>query len=341
MAKKPNATREFKTQTPQRKRTSNSRSSAAYHTARIARERQKREIERQKREKMMFALFIVVILVMLLFAILVFKKVLGTDDPSGDITDANDIIDLTDDTGEDEKDELASQAYVSVAKSAVHTGSLILVNSENAYVPSQISLKNIYESKTQFYSKARGKNVSSYYTVDRSPELEENALAALNALADAFYQATGNNDLYITTAYASGSDEHATGLALDLSIYTLEEKHYALDDAKFADIYDWFFDNYYKYGFVISSDSDHGFCFRYVGTPHAYYMHKHDLSLDEYLKLIRKETLAYTDNNGDKYEVYYVHATGDVVSVPLYSADAEYKISGDNSEGLIVTVKVN
>lgn len=342
MAKKPNATREFKTQTSQRKKSSNSRSSAAYHTARIARERQKREIERQKREKMMFALFIVVILVMLLFAILVFKKVLGTDEPIGDVTDGNGVVDMTDDTGEDESDNLPSPTSVSVAKSAVHHGNLILVNSENAYVPSQISLKNAGESRTPVGTDDSGKALYSYYLASKDNTLlEESALEAFNSMADALYKATKSLDLFVGKAYADGNDLHATGLALDLSIWTGGNNYYPLDDVKFESVYNWLMDNHYKYGFIISSDSDHGFCFRYVGAPHAHYMHKHDLSLDEYLKLIRQETLAYTDNNGDKYEVYYVHATGDVVSVPLYSADAEYKISGDNSEGLIVTVKVN
>lgn len=341
MAKKPNATREFKTQTSQRKKTSSSRSSAAYHTARIARERQKREIERQKREKMMFALFIVVILVMLLFAILVFKKVLGTEDPVGDVTD-NSAVNATDVTSEDEIDNIPSSTSVSVAKSAVHHGSLILVNSENAYVPSQISLKNAGESRTPVGTNSSGKTQYSYYLASKdSTLLEEGALAAFNSMADDFYKATKSLDLFVGKAYADGNDLHATGLALDLSIWTGGNNYYPLDDEKFENVYNWLMGNYYKYGFIISTDSDHNFCFRYVGEPHAYYMHKHDLSLDEYLKLIRQETLAYTDNNGNKYEVYYVHATGDVVSVPLYSADAEYKISGDNSEGLIVTVKVN
>lgn len=340
MAKKPNATREFKTPASQRRKSSSSRSSA-YRTARIARERQKREIEQQKREKMMFALFVVVILVMLLFAILVFKKALGNDEQTGDITNPDEINSTVDDTNEDENTPPYSTT-ISVAKSAVNSGSLILVNAQNGYIASQSSLKNAGESRTAVGTDASGKTVYSYYLASKdSTLLNEDALVAFNSMADDFYKATKSVDLFIGKAYASGTDEYATGLALDLSIWTGGNNYYPLNDPDFADAFDWIFENYYKYGFVISNDANNSFCFRYVGIPHAYYMHKHDLTLEKYLELVRRETLAYTDNNGDKYEVYYVHATGDVINVPLYSADAEYSISGDNSEGLIVSVKVN
>ena len=74
--------------------------------------------------------------------------------------------------------------------------------------------------------------------------------------------------------------------------------------------------------------------------PHAYYMYEHNIGLKEYLALVQRESISFTTNKGDKYEVLYVHATGDVVNVPLPSLDADYTISGDNMEGIIVTVKV-
>ena len=288
---------------------------------------------------MMFALFVVVILVMLLFAILVFKKALGNDEQPNDTTDYGNQIT---DTGEDGNTDLPRPATVSVAKSAVKSGSLVLVNSQNSYASSVSSLKNMGESRTAVSTDNSGKAIYSYYLASKDGTLlDQDALTAFNAMANDFYEATKSVDLFVRKAYTSGTDEYATGLALDLSIWTGGNNYYPLNDPNFAEDFDWIFDNYYKYGFVISHSANNSFCFRYVGAPHAYYMHKHELTLEKYLELVKRETLAYTDNNADKYEVYYVHATGDVINVPLYSADAEYSISGDNSEGLIVSVKVN
>lgn len=340
MAKTPNATQEFRTQ--KAKKDSRIQTTVAYRTARIARARQKREIEMQKREKLIFALIVVTILVMIILAILIFKKVLGTEQPYVDAPDTNPSVSDTVDPSETVEPPVVSAGVtVPVAKSEVQKGSLILIDGEHAYIPSAVSLKNIKGSRTPFYNETKGYNVYSYYTKDDTPELEETALAALNALCDAFYEATGNNDLYIKNAYNADSQKHSTGYAVDLGIYTLEYVLYSLDDAKFADIYDWFFANYYKYGFIIDSEADHSFCFRYVGVPHAYYMYEHNLGLKEYLALIKREPLAFTVHNGDKYEVSYTHATGDVVNITIPSADSQYEISGDNMEGIIVTVKVN
>lgn len=343
MAKKPNATQEFRT--PHTKKDSRIQTTVAYRTARIARARQKREIEMQKREKLIFALIVVTILVMIILAILLFKRVIGTDTPvdtpdtEPQVTDvAGNIEDP--DNPDDVPPVINSGVTIPVVRSEVQKGSLILIDSAHAYVSSPVSLKNIKASRTPFYSEAKGYNVFSYYTKDDTPELEEETLAALNKLCDAFYEATGNNDLFIKNAYDASSPVHSTGYAVDLGIYTLEYVLYSLDDAKFANVYDWFFDNYYKYGFIIDSTADHDFCFRYVGVPHAYYMYEHNIGLKEYLALIQRESISFTTNKGDKYEVLYVHATGDVVNVPLPSLDADYTISGDNMEGIIVTVKV-
>lgn len=339
MAKKPNATQEFRT--PHAKKDSRIQTTVAYRTARIARARQKREIEMQKREKLIFALIVVTILVMIILAILIFKKVLGTEQQPNETDNTPSTSDTVDTSETSEPPVVSAGVSVPVAKTEVQKGSLVLIDSEHSYTVNTVSLKNIKNSRTPFYNEAKGYNVYSYYTKDDTPELEEKALAALNSLCDAFYAATGNNDLYVKNAYDASSQKHSTGYAVDLGIYTLEYVLYSLDDAKFADIYDWFFDNYHKYGFVIDSDADHSFCFRYVGVPHAYYMYENNIGLKEYLALVQREPLAFTIHNGDKYEVSYVHATGDVVNITVPSAESEYEISGDNMEGIIVTVKVN
>ena len=288
----------------------------------------------------MFALFIVVILVLLLFAILIFKKVLGSDMPADT---SPDNVSYHENVGGEEPPvtDPAPATSVTVAKSAVNSGALVLVNSSKPYVSSDPETKNMSESRTVFGTGSNGKNIYSYYVVStHDTACDKTALEAFNKFADGFYTATKNVDLFVSGAVAE-SGIHATGLALDLRFWTGGNNYYALGDPKYADDFDWICDNAYKYGFTVNSECEGNFCLRYVGVPHAYYIHKHDLSLEDYLKQVCKETLAFTTDGGDKYEVYYVHATGDMVSVPIYSADAEYEISGDNAEGLIVTVKMN
>ncbi len=351
-AKKQGATREFVTSSSKAPQRKPSNASAAYKKARIAQARQKREIERQKREKLIFALFVVIILVMILFAILIFKNLLlngDTQSTESDSPHTEETLPPNDDPYEYET--------VSVAKSAVSTGNLILISDSKPYLTKPNSLKNIYSSRRTFYSEARGKNVYSYYAYDSTPELDEKALASLNDLADAFYEATGNNDLFIKRAYTEDSAEHQKGTSVDLSIYTLEGTSYSLDDGKFASTFKWFFDNYHKYGFImrfpneksdITGVSGHENHFRYVGVPHSTYITENGLCFEEYLDVLRgtaaddaKDTKPLTVTTADgTYNLYYVKADGDVISVPIIG-DGEYGISGDNDGGFIVHVKIN
>lgn len=332
-----------------------------YSAARLAREKQRREYEQQKKEKLIFALFVVIILVMILFAILIFRNVLGGEDPITNDTDVNDTDSVT---PPDTDTVTVSESYEDkkIPKSDLYAGHLLLIDSSHAYRSTEaVTLENIYGSRTKF-EKASAKNgyVYSYYTAGTEEELDVATLAALNAMADDFYKLTGNNDLYIHTnsAYVkNASDEHATGRAFDLSVYTIDYVHYELDDSKISSDFDWIKENYYKYGFIrrypenkaeLTGVSDDPYHFLYVGTAHAYYMYTNGLCLEEYLELLRTEhafnggenNLAITTEDGVRYEVYYVPAEGDMVTVPVYINNDSYSISGDNASGFVVTIRL-
>lgn len=332
-----------------------------YSAARLAREKQRREYEQQKKEKLIFTMFVGIILVMILLAILIFKSVLGGEPPVKDDTDTESIeTEAPTDTNEDVTPVSAVYEDKKIPKSDLYAGQLLLINSSNAYRAAEdITLQNIYGSRTKF-EKASAKNgyVYSYYTAGTEEQLEADTLAALNAMADDFYSLTGNNDLYIHTnsAYVeNASDEHATGRAFDLSVFTIDSVRYELDDPKVSPDFDWVKENYYKYGFIRrypegktaeTGVSDEPYHFLYVGIPHAYYMYKNDLCLEEYLELLRtahtfngdEGHLSITDENGVRYEVYFVAAEGDVVTVPVYINNEAYSVSGNNTDGFIVTV---
>ncbi len=331
-----------------------------YSAARLAREKQRREYEQQKKEKLIFTMFVGIILVMILLAILIFKSVLGGEAPITDDTETESIETEAPAGTEDVVPVSASYEDKKIPKSDLYAGQLLLINSSNAYRATEtVTLQNVYGSRTKF-EKASAKNgyVYSYYTAGTEEQLEAETLAALNAMADDFYRLTGNNDLYIHTnsAYVKdASDEHATGRAFNLSVFTIDSVRYELDDPKVSPDFDWVKENYYKYGFIRrypegktaeTGVSDEPYHFLYVGIPHAYYMYKNDLCLEEYLELLRtahtynggESNLSITDENGVRYAVYYVAAEGDVVTVPVYINNDTYSISGNNTDGFVVTV---
>lgn len=80
---------------------------------------------------------------------------------------------------------------VSVSNEDVHAGDLILVNTDTAYVEENpTEIVSIYDHKTDNY------HVSGTETSLRQP-----ALDALNQMLDAFYVATGHQDMIVISGY--------------------------------------------------------------------------------------------------------------------------------------------
>jgi D-alanyl-D-alanine carboxypeptidase len=94
--------------------------------------------------------------------------------------------------------------------------------------------------------------------------------------------------------------------------------------------------------------TDRPWVFRYVGTPHAWYMYKNKLCLEEYTELLEmhpfeSEHAVISDQLGREYEVYYVSVDPDdpepdtVVPMPI---DCQYSYTGNNKHGFYVTVNL-
>lgn len=119
---------------------------------------------------------------------------------------------------------------------------------------------------------------------------------------------------YAATVVAPpGASEHQTGLALD---FGTAENGYALTDSfadtalgRWLDTYSW------RYGFILRYPENKtditGYIyepwhFRYVGQPHAEYMYKNDLTLEEYYQLLCDSgSLDFTTWDGTVYEISY------------------------------------
>ncbi len=300
--------------------------SSSQAKTRLAREKQRRQYEQQKREKIIFALFVVIILVMILFAILIFKKIIG-DAPKN-------TVDTTETTQADSPNTGLFTGEM-VEGDKVTRGSLVYVtDKESKLDPAEVlDLKTVANPQ--------------YVTGIDGSKLELTAGNAFVKMAADCNIATGYT-LNVQTAYEVGDKgEFSTGLLLDISL-SIDGKTYRISD--YSEVFDWLKTNAPKYGFSMREPERTHYCFRYVGVPHASYMSDNSLSLAGYLELLRTSyevadgagsTLPIKGDGGVRYEIYYVKsAGGDMVEVPILNGATFYEISGDNMGGFIVTVRI-
>ncbi len=246
-------------------------------------------------------------------------------------------------------------------KPQIYKGSLILINDDHPFVvSSDMDLATIKELRDQ-----RGKVDGAYplYFMANYVQMNNAAANALLDMATACWKETKVNDLCISTYGAYREDLPATdvyfksGLSVYLIGYPAPNKYPALDDASYKNgtvMAEWLEANAYKYGFIkrftasktnITGQPEDVGHYRYVGYVHANIMHKANLCLEEYISMLAQNHL-YTGTHytavvdGHTYEIYYVPAEGDVTSVPVPAA-LPYEISGDNSNGFIVTVTLD
>lgn len=254
--------------------------------------------------------------------------------------------------------------YAELDEAQLHKGNLILVRDGAACAFAEMDdLTSIYEYKNDTYS-----------IKNTSLKLNRQAIQPLNTMMTDFRNKTGLHDINIISAYRPaeeqkqlyeekvaqtdekeaarwvakpGCSEHHTGYALDLGIYT--------DDGRSLEFrgtgkYRWICDNAARYGFVVRYEKNkesltgignEPWHLRYVGRPHAWYMAQKNLCLEEYLELLKKyrygeKHLLVKDSSAREYEVYYVPAADTKAGLPV-PKDREYEVSGNNTDGFIVT----
>ena len=324
------------------------------------------------RKRIIIAAMIAVAVAIAVFAVLIILEIADLGGQKSDGPIKNSVFE-----GVSFEDRLYSS-------SDIHKGELLLINASFNYVfPDETpNFLRCYDTRTVVgKSEKTGNNIYSYYTQSGATmcaRFEPTMLAAFNSLADDFYRATGNYDLFIydedgyrtydeQTAknqkkpadYApAGQTEHHMGTSIDLyGNISSSQPIYKIDDPQYASIYKWIYDNAYKYGFVhrypeaksgVTGVTYEPYHFRYVGKAHAEYMTKNNLCLEEYLDLLRdsygkNSPLYFTGEDGTEYMIYYVAASTDNltgISVPAEgSAGVKYTVSGDNKAGFIVTVE--
>ena len=218
---------------------------------------------------------------------------------------------------------------------------LLLVN--NYYrVPSDISLELV--------------NVRDYvWTLNANLLMNRNALEMLREMFASAANA-GHSAFRVTEGYRTyeqqmllydsatdlsfvarpGHSEHHTGLAADISYHGVNIANSVQGS--------WLMENSYRYGFILRYPMHKtditGFPFepwhyRFVGHPHAYFMHRNDFVLEEYIDHLRKRGQISILTDGTNYTVLYLTSADEAIEIPI---NYLFSASLDNTGGIIVTV---
>lgn len=247
-------------------------------------------------------------------------------------------------------------------------GDLILVNNDYEYFSDgNEDLVSILEMNAETER-------THFTAVDNTYSILRTVYEPMATMIDDFYEEYNNGTLIIYGSYRTnefqqqlyndfiastaddgeapivakpGFSEHETGYAFDFS-ETVNLDYQGTGDFK------WINENSYKYGFIVRYPEDkeditefryEPWHFRYVGIPHANYMTKNNLCLEEYIDLLREsypysgEHLEFSDSEGANYEVYF-YPSDDAAEVTNVAVPSGYRydISGNNVDGFIVTV---
>jgi zinc D-Ala-D-Ala carboxypeptidase len=235
-----------------------------------------------------------------------------------------------------------------IASDQVYQGNLLLVNSE--YPVYQESVKsdivNLYKHKER---------TKGYELLDTEVELSVAVAKEFSKMVNAAEKEGVHNfvmnsgfrgfdeqsilyeDMGPAYALPAGYSEHNLGLSLDVG--STEAKMEDAPEGK------WIERNAWKYGFILRYPKDktdvtgiqyEPWHIRYVGLPHSAIMQEKNFALEEYLDYLKEEKNVSVTVNNKHYTVsYYAFSEGMTITLP---ENNQYEISGDNMDGIIVTV---
>lgn len=268
---------------------------------------------------------------------------------------------------------------VTASAEEVHRGDLILVNYENPYVfpEDESELVTVYEHMSDDYRVAYNtflldRDVMDVFN-DFAAALRE-AAGERCLLINSTYRSYADQELtynnYVTDygeeaarEYVSdpGYSEHHTGLAMDLTILLDDGTYQKMADYEHYDVINTIC---VEYGFIhrypatkegythIAHEPWH---YRYVGVPHSYVISKEKYCLEEYITLTKDYTLdgklLSIDASGTVgectvdtmpetgYVIYYVPAGETETELKIPAAADSYSVSGNNSDGFVISVR--
>jgi D-alanyl-D-alanine carboxypeptidase len=237
---------------------------------------------------------------------------------------------------------------ITLTKEQVYSGPLVLVNREHKIRPEAVP-EDIVDLSEQ------DDLTEGYSLLDPSIELSEAVALRFRELVEGAAR-DGVRNLRISSGYRDNSEqeelfeekgsdyalpaghsEHNLGLSLDLGSTTG-----AIDQSAEGK---WLKKHAWDYGFILRYPKDkvdltgiqyEPWHFRYVGLPHSRIMKEKNLVLEEYLAYLKEKETIVAEEDGVRYRISYVPVTKRTeFKVPV---NGSYEISGDNLDGVIVTV---
>ena len=135
-----------------------------------------------------------------------------------------------------------------------------------------------------------------------------------------------------------GASEHQSGLAIDVTAggTGLTESFANTPEGK------WLAEHCWEYGFILrypqNRTADTGYIyepwhFRYVGLPHAEYIHKNELILEEYVQKLQQEGVIgmISGQSGQAYAVYYCRDAAEIDALPGQRISVSYATTARDS----------
>ncbi len=195
---------------------------------------------------------------------------------------------------------------------------------------------------------------SPYYScADMDLWLCRDTLEAFNQMMYDYNSSTSASDIVVYGTHNSNVsdspcpeffEENAGGYNIDIAVNTKNGISTFDGEGNSS----WILKHCVEYGFIVRYPKNkqdvtgHDFCkwhLRYVGRVHATLMYDKKLSIEEYIDFIKNYSFdsPFTYQTGNEiYKMYYVPYEENTtrVRVPI---NGNYSISGDNSEGFIVT----
>lgn len=297
-------------------------------------------------------------LILLVIFLLVGCESILTDAPNAneaknkDGQEANADSATRSDNHSDENDSNIETQTIHVTAEQVTRGNLVLVNKEHPLdegaVPTDI-VKLFQEQDL----------MNGYVLLDNTIRLSRSVALQFREMVDAAGE-DGVHHFMISSGYRDteeqevlyrekGSDyalppgysEHNLGLSMDIGSTQM-----SIDQAPEGK---WLQKHAWEFGFILRYPPDkteitgiqyEPWHFRYVGLPHSMIMNDLGLTLEEYLDYLKNSSSYKTTVEGKKYEITYVPVTTKDIALEI-PAGSEYEVSGNNIDGVIVTVNLS
>lgn len=244
---------------------------------------------------------------------------------------------------------------ITLGKEKVYTGNLALINAH--YPLHDIAADSLTSADPHFPDILMQRDAANVLQLILAKISAKNAIVPVSGYRSfaeqksIFDDSMRENGEEFTMKYVAlpNHSEHQTGLAIDLGL-NQEDIDFIRPDFPYEGICNEFRKAAPRYGFIeryakgkeeITGISHEPWHFRYVGWPHSEIIEENDFSLEEYIVFIKSfgEDNRYIYHGKDSIitEVYYIPAADDKTEIFL-SDSSVYQLSGNNTDGFIVTV---